>query len=41
MKKCLIILLLSIFVIPSIVLAEDPPTEVWVETIGLGSKEEL
>ncbi|MCK4575970.1 SBBP repeat-containing protein [candidate division WOR-3 bacterium] len=35
MKKCLIILLLAAFVIPSIVLAEDPPIEVWVKTGGL------
>ena len=36
MKKCLIILLLSIFVIPSIVLAEDPPTIVWEKTLDRG-----
>ncbi len=35
MNKCLIILLLTIFVIPKIVLAEDPPIEVWVRTLGL------
>ncbi len=39
MKKCLMILLLVAFVVPSTVLAEDPPTEVWVKTIGLGGDE--
>ena len=39
MKKCLVILLLVAFVVPSTVLAEDPPTEVWVKTIGLGGDE--
>ena len=35
MKKYLIALLLVAFAIPGTVLAEDPPTEVWVKTGGL------
>jgi hypothetical protein len=37
MKRYLIALLLAAFVIPSTVLAEDPPTEVWVKTFGMGN----
>jgi hypothetical protein len=39
MKKCLIIFLLAIFVIPSIAFAQDPPVIVWDKTFDTGDED--